>query len=171
MRGWRFVRQCSRAWRTSERPCSLARSVFFDAVALANEPARDRGGQDLGAKGRQFSRKLRHGDVARLGDTPEQERAMRVELGGAPPALWLGGQAAGGPIGCHQPHHKSDRHLKMARSFMAGMPRLDKARHPAPQIQRGGLGHRSSPPKRARMSESRSRHAEKPTIQSELPLL
>jgi hypothetical protein len=29
MRGWRLVRQCSRAWRTSERPCSLARSVFF----------------------------------------------------------------------------------------------------------------------------------------------
>src|SRR5918993_3452384 len=63
MRGWRLLCQCSRAWRTSERPCSLARSVFFEAVALADEPACDGGGQDLGAAGRQLSRELRHGDV------------------------------------------------------------------------------------------------------------
>jgi hypothetical protein len=42
---------------------------------------------------------------------------------------------------------------------MAGMAGLGKARHPAAQIQRLGLGHRSSPPERATMSESRSRRA------------
>jgi hypothetical protein len=59
----------------------------------------------------------------------------------------------------------------VAGSLMAGMARLDKARHPAAQIQRVGLGHRSSPPKRFETSESRSRNAEKPMIQSEPTLL
>src|SRR3712207_4336020 len=81
MRGWRLVRQCSRAWRTSERPCSLARSVFFEAVALAAEPVRDRRGRDLGAEGPEFCGQLEHRDVALLGDTLEQELAMWVELG------------------------------------------------------------------------------------------
>src|SRR5215212_9561540 len=105
MSGWRLVCQCSRAWRTSERPCSLARSVFFEAVALADEPARDRGGRDLGSKGGQFSRELRHGEVALLSHAADQKLPMRIELGVAPTALWLGGQAAGGPIGRHQPDH------------------------------------------------------------------
>src|SRR5918995_6913572 len=79
MRGWRLVCQCSRAWRTSARPCSLARSVFFEAVAVAAEPVRDRSGRDLRAEGQEFGRELGHGDVARLGHTAEQELAMRVE--------------------------------------------------------------------------------------------
>jgi hypothetical protein len=38
---------------------------------------------------------------------------------------------------------------------MAGTACLDKARHPAAQIQRIGLDHRSPPPKkRAKMSEA-----------------
>src|SRR6478735_10824844 len=97
-RGWRLVCQCSRACRTSERPCSLARSVFFEAIALADEPVRDRSGCDLRAAGQQFSRELRHGDVTLLGHAPDQELAMWIKLGVAPAALRFGGQAAGGSV-------------------------------------------------------------------------
>jgi len=92
---------------------------------------------------------------------------MRVEFGVAPAALRLGRQAAGGSVRRHQPHHEGDGHVKVPGRGMAGVPRLDKARHPAAQIQRVGLGHRSSPPKRAKMSEPRSRHAVYFSIQSE----
>ncbi len=84
---------------------------------------------------------------------------MRIKLGVAPTALRLGGQTAGGSVRRHQPDHEGDRHVIMPGGLLAGMARLDKACHPAPQIQRVGLGHRSSPPERAEMSESRSRYA------------
>jgi hypothetical protein len=84
---------------------------------------------------------------------------MWVELGVAPTALGFGRQAAGGPVGRHQPDHEGDRDLEVAGGLMAGVPRLDKARYPAAQVQRIGLGHRSSPQTRVRMSESQSRHA------------
>jgi hypothetical protein len=132
---------------------------------------RDRSGRDLGAEGQEFCGQLGHGDVALLGHTLEQELARWVELGVAPAALRLGSQAAGGSVCRHQPHHEGDRDLEVAGGRVTGMARLDKARHPAAQVQRIGLGHRSSPPKRAKMSESRSRYAGKPTIQSEPTLL
>ena len=93
MRGWRLVRQCSRAWRTSERSCSLARSVFFEAVAVADEPARDRGGRDLGAQGRQFGRELRHGDVVLLSHAADQEAhdADRAWSSANRPPAWAPG--------------------------------------------------------------------------------
>src|SRR3712207_3498713 len=89
MRGWRLVRQGSRAWRTSQRPCSLAGRVFVEAIALADEPVRDRSGRDRGAEGCQFCGELRHGEVVLPGHTADEEVAVRVELGGAPTTLGL----------------------------------------------------------------------------------
>jgi hypothetical protein len=54
---------------------------------------------------------------------------------------------------------KGDRDLQMVGCLLAGMTGLDKAHHPAPQIRRVGLGHRSSPPTNGKMTEARSRHA------------
>ena len=66
-----------------------------------------------GAKGCQSSGELRHGGVALLYPTLEQEFAMWIELGVASAALRSGGQVAGGPIRCQEPHHKRDRDLEV----------------------------------------------------------
>src|SRR5918994_7867629 len=86
IRGWRLLLQCSRAWRTSERSCSLARSVFFEPIAVADEPARDRGRHDPGAPRRKFGRELRHRDVTFRGDAVDQEVTMVIKLGVTPAA-------------------------------------------------------------------------------------
>ncbi len=54
---------------------------FFEAVAVANEPTRDRGGIGPCARGgHQFGRQLRHSDIVLLGDAGQQKRSMRIEL-------------------------------------------------------------------------------------------
>ena len=57
MIGWRVKVHSSRACFMSSRSCSLARRVFFEAIANADEPTRKRGGIDLLAGcGGQFGR-------------------------------------------------------------------------------------------------------------------
>src|SRR6266480_4300292 len=52
---------------------------FFDAVAVADEPARDRGGISPCARGgSEFGRQLWHGDIVPLGDAGQQKRPMRI---------------------------------------------------------------------------------------------
>lgn len=74
--------------------CSLARSVSFEAVAVADGSVRDRGGPEFGVLGDLLRGELQHGDVSRLGYTLEQELAMPVEPGVPPAALRLGCRAA-----------------------------------------------------------------------------
>jgi transposase len=58
------------------------------------------------------------------------------------------------PAALSRSNGHSDESIPGPGEVVAACPR-----HPAAQVQRVGLGHRSSPPKRAKMSESRSRHA------------
>ena len=88
--GWRVVVQSSRAWLTSGRSCSLARRVFFEAIAVANEPARQRSGiGPLAGRGGELGCQFRHGDVCLLGDKRQKKRPIRFELGAPPPPLGL----------------------------------------------------------------------------------
>lgn len=77
-----------------------------------------------------------------------KELPERIELRVAQAALRLGRQFAGGPIRRHQPHHEGHRHLEMPGS-VAGMTRLDEARHSFAKIQRvelgNGLSHKRRP--------------------------
>src|SRR5277367_3612577 len=91
MIGWRVEVHSSRACFMSGRSCSLARRVFFEAIANADEPTRKRGGIDLlVGGGGEFGRQLRHGDVGLLGDLLQKKRPMGFELGMAAPATGLG---------------------------------------------------------------------------------
>ncbi|ESX98012.1 hypothetical protein X753_31720 [Mesorhizobium sp. LNJC399B00] len=92
---------------------------FFEAIAVPDEPARDRGRSDLDAcsSGR-FGGKLRHGDVILRGHAAKQERTMRVELGMAATTAGLGRQALGLSIVPHQDHDERNRHPKMCRRRM-----------------------------------------------------
>src|SRR5271156_4396126 len=95
MIGWRVEVHSSRACFMSGRSCSLARRVFFEAIANADEPTRKRGGIDLlVGGGGEFGRQLRHGDVGLLGDLLQKKRPMRFELGVAGSAAGLGGKAS-----------------------------------------------------------------------------
>lgn len=126
IRGWRLVCHSCRALLTSGRSCSLASSVFFEAIAIPNEPARGRGRSDLDVcSSGQFGGKLRHGDVILLGHTAKQERTMRVELGMAAATAGLGRQPLGLSIVPHQDHDKRNRHPKMCRhrTPASGQPR------------------------------------------------
>jgi hypothetical protein len=71
---------------------------------------------------------------------------VSIQFGVAPATLWLGGKAAGGLIGCHEPDHERHGHLEMPGGGMTGMAGFHKPIHPFAQIERVGLGHRSSPP-------------------------
>src|ERR1700738_3944306 len=100
MIGWRVEVHSSRACFMSGRSCSLARRVFFEAIANADEPTRKRGGGDLLAGGGgEFGRQLRHGDVGRLGDLLQKKRPMRFELGMAAAATGLVRGASPDPRG------------------------------------------------------------------------
>src|SRR5580658_8107552 len=85
--GWRMVVHSSRAFLTSGRSCSLARRVFFEAVAGADEPTRERGGIGrLAGGGGERGGQLRHGDVGPLVDLRQKKRPVRLELGVSPAA-------------------------------------------------------------------------------------
>ncbi len=61
---------------------------FFEAIAGANEPTRQRSGISLLADRRgELGRQFRHGDVALLGNLRQKKRPMRFGLG----ALWTVG--------------------------------------------------------------------------------
>ncbi|MER8595894.1 hypothetical protein NKH33_30890 [Mesorhizobium sp. M1182] len=89
--------------------------LFFEAIAIPDEPARDRGRCDLDVcSSGQLGGKLRHGDVILLGHTAKQERTMRVELGMAAATAGLRRQALGLSIVPHQDHDKRNRLPKCA---------------------------------------------------------
>src|SRR3984957_8481834 len=145
--GWRTPIHSSRACLTSGRSCSLARRVFFETVAGANEPARQRSGISLLAgRGGKFGRQFRHGDVGLLDDLRQKKRPMRFELGVASAAARLGYEAPTHANRFHQVHHERDRHFEMRRGGVTRLAALDKADNAFTQIKRIGLRHRESPP-------------------------
>src|SRR6202048_3903623 len=147
MIGWRVEGHSSRACFMSGRSCWLARRVFFEAIANADEPPRKRGGGDLLAGGGgEFGRQLRHGDVGRLGDLLQKKRPMRFELGMAVPATGLGREASPHTKGLHQVDDKGNRHPEMRRSRAARMTFIGITKNPLTQIKRIRLRHRESPP-------------------------
>jgi hypothetical protein len=92
---------------------------FFEAIAVADEEAREGGGIGLRAGCRsEFSRKFRHCDAGFFFDAGDEKRPMRIELGMAPSAAWLGFKASGRPKGPHQPDSERNRHAKMRGSGM-----------------------------------------------------
>jgi hypothetical protein len=110
----------------SGRSCSAASSVFFEAVAIADEKARERGGISSCAGCRsEFGRKFRHCDVGFFFDAGDEKRAMRIELGVPPSAARLGGEASTRPKRLHQSDGERNRYSKMRSSGMTvtGQPR------------------------------------------------
>ena len=87
----------------SGRSCSLASSVFFEAIAVADEPTRERGGFGLRAGGGdEFGREFRHGDVVLRDDAREQKRPMRLKLSMATAPARLGREPPARDVGLHQ---------------------------------------------------------------------
>src|ERR1700724_1593062 len=154
LRGWRTSVHSSRACLMSGRSCSLARRVFFEPIAGANEPTRQRSRVSLLAARRgERARQFRHGDVGLLGHLRQKKGPMRLKLGGASPAARLGRKAPPRANRLHQVHHEGHRHPKARRSGASRLAVLDKADNPLTQIQRIRLEHRESPP-----AESESRN-------------
>ena len=117
--GWRLVVHAARAALTSGRSCSLASSVFFEAKAVADEPARERGGISFCAFScGEFGRELRHRHIGFFGDAGEQKRPMLIELGVAPSAARLGDEPSGRPKSLHQPDDERNRNSEMRGSSM-----------------------------------------------------
>src|SRR5688500_7518349 len=75
----------------------------------------------------------------------DQEGTKVIKLGVTPAARGPGRQTAGGAIRRQEPPHERHGYLEMPGRRTTGVTRLDKASHPLTQIQRVGLGHRSSP--------------------------
>jgi hypothetical protein len=120
---------------------------FFETIAGANEPTRQRSGISLLAgRGGEFGGQFRHGDVGLLDDLRQKKRPMRLELGVAPAAAWLGLEASTHANGFHEVHHERDRHFEMGRGGVTRMAILDKADNAFTQIKGIGLRHRESPP-------------------------
>jgi len=91
IRGWRTSVHSSRACLMSVRSCSLARRVFFEPIAGANEPTRQRSRVSLLAVRRgERARQFRHGDIGLLGHLRQKKGPMRLKLGVASPAARLG---------------------------------------------------------------------------------
>ena len=109
MFGWRTPVHSSRACLTSGRSCSLARRIFFEATAGANDPTRQRSGISLlascsGELGRQF----RHGDVGLLGDLRPKETtdAVRAWRGVDRRSAWVRSFPASEPPSPASPRRK-----------------------------------------------------------------
>ena len=140
MTGWRAEVYCSRACLTSGRSCSLARRVFFEAIADADEPPRKRGGIGLLAGGGgQFGRELRHGDVGLLGELLQEKSTMRSELGVAAYATGLGRETS--------PHTKSPgqvgMRIKHRQRALSRSPRPFQRSPRRPEGSRAGVTERS----------------------------
>jgi hypothetical protein len=128
------------------RSCSLARRVFFEAIAVPDQPARERGRRHHNTAPGTFGGQLRHGDVGHLGHAGHQKIPVRVELGVAPAPFRFRRQATGLPVSRHQLDDKGHRNVKMGRRRAPGVPGLDKAANPLSQIEGIGFRHRTSPP-------------------------
>ena len=140
MRGWRVAIHSSRAALISGRSCSVASSVFFEAVAVADEKARERSGIGFCPGCRQkFPRKLRHCDVGFFFDAGSEKRFMGIELGVTPSAARPGSDAPGRPKCPHQPDGERNEHAEMRGSRATGPASLDKPDNPFTKIKRIGL--------------------------------
>ena len=145
--GCRSALHCSRAWRMSGRSHSLARSVFFKAIAVTDEPPRDRGGSGLRATGRfELPRQFRHRDVVLLRHTTQEKHPMRIELGVPAAAKRLGLEAAAQAIGRHQIDDERNRDPEVSRGGSPRTTGFDLPDNAFTQIVRIGLRHRKSPP-------------------------
>src|SRR5262249_12003053 len=110
---------------TSGRSCSLARSVFFKAVAVTDEPLRKRRGINESSRlSRQISRQLRHRDVVLVRHTSKQKLPIWLHLGMAAPASRLRRNPTALAIRLHQQHDERDRYPEMCGRLMAGMTGL-----------------------------------------------
>src|SRR3984885_11438850 len=145
--GCRSVRHSSRAWRVSGRSHSLARSVFFKAIAVANKPARDGGGVGPRAALRfKLARQFGHRNVVLLRPPPQQKNAMRIELGVPASAKPLGRETASPPLRRHQVDDKRWRNVEMRRSGAPREAAIDKGHNALPKVLRISSRHRKSPP-------------------------
>src|SRR3984957_3509897 len=155
--GCRALVHSSRACWTSGRSCSLATRVFFEAITVADEPARQRGGVGPNANGLlKVARQLRHGDVLLLGHTVQKELTMRIKLGVPASPARLRRQASGRPIRPDQIHDKRNRHFKMSRRRAPRVTLFNKGGNAFSQIHRNRLWHRKSPPRRSESQTSPS---------------
>src|SRR5512138_3646978 len=120
----------------SERSCSAASSVFFEAVAVPDQPARQRGGSHLNTgRASQLSDQLGHGEVVLLGHPAQQKRTMRLELGMTAATARLRCKATGLAIVPHQDDDERNRYSKMCRSRVSRMAGINVAHNTFTQIE------------------------------------
>jgi hypothetical protein len=168
MIGWRVEVHSSRAYLMSGRSCSLARRVFFEAIANADEPPRKRGGIDLLAGGGGESA-AGSGMVMSAFSATFSKRNARwgSSLAWRRPPLGLGARLPPHTKGLHQVDDKGNRHPEVRPSRAARMTFIGVTKNPPTQIKRIRLRHRQ-------LTSSRKRIAS-PTkillIQAESPAL
>src|SRR5580698_7383393 len=120
---------------------------FFKAQAIADQPARKRGGVGFhAAGGLEFAGQLRHADVVLLRHPAQDEDAVRIEFAVSPAAERLRRNRPPLAKSRHQIDDKRGRHPEMGRRRSPRTPSLDVTRHTLAKIKRISSRHRKSPP-------------------------